>query len=40
VRGEIVFKSESFKRVEIKARIHKQDGKLASKALIRVGLHA
>jgi 3-hydroxybutyryl-CoA dehydratase len=40
VQGEIVFKSESFRRIEIKARIRKQDGKVVSKALIRVGLHA
>jgi 3-hydroxybutyryl-CoA dehydratase len=40
VTGEIVFLSESVRRFEIKARIRKQDGKLVSKALIRVGLHA
>jgi hypothetical protein len=38
--GEIVFMSESFRRMEIKARIRKEDRKLVSKALIRVGLHA
>lgn len=40
VSGEIVFKSDSFRRIEIKARIRKEDRKLISKAVIRVGLHA
>jgi 3-hydroxybutyryl-CoA dehydratase len=40
VTGEIVFKSASFKRMEIKSRIRKVNGQLVSKALIRVGMHA
>jgi 3-hydroxybutyryl-CoA dehydratase len=39
VHGEIVFKSESYRRMEIKANIRKEDRKLVSKALIRVGMH-
>ena len=39
VEGEIVFLSDAFHRMEIKASIRKQEGKLVSKALIRVGLH-
>jgi 3-hydroxybutyryl-CoA dehydratase len=37
--GEIVFMSEAFKRFEVKATIRKQDRKLVSKAMIRVGFH-
>ena len=40
VQGEIMFMSESFRRMEIKATIRKEDRKLVSKALIRVGMHA
>ncbi len=40
VRGEITFMSESFRRMEIKATIRKEDRKLVSKARIRVGMHA
>ena len=40
VQGEIIFMSESFRRMEIKATIRKQDRKLVSKAIIRVGMHA
>jgi acyl dehydratase len=39
VQGEIVFLSEAFHRLEIKATIRKEDGKLVSKAKIRVGFH-
>jgi acyl dehydratase len=39
VHGEIVFKSESYRRMEIKANIRKENRKLVSKALIRVGMH-
>ena len=39
VEGEIVFLSDAFHRLEIKATIRKEDGKLVSKAMIRVGLH-
>jgi acyl dehydratase len=39
VHGEIVFKSGSYRRIEIKASIRKEDRKLVSKALIRVGMH-
>jgi 3-hydroxybutyryl-CoA dehydratase len=39
VEGEIIFLSEAFHRLEIKATIHKEDGKLVSKAIIRVGFH-
>ena len=38
-KGEIVFLSDAFRRFEVKASIRKQDGKLVSKALIRVGFH-
>jgi 3-hydroxybutyryl-CoA dehydratase len=40
VRGEITFMSESFRRMEIKATIRKENQKLVSKAIIRVGMHA
>jgi 3-hydroxybutyryl-CoA dehydratase len=39
VHGEIVFKSDSFRRIEIKANIRKEDRSLVSKALIRAGMH-
>jgi acyl dehydratase len=39
VAGEVVFLSDAFRRLEIKASIRKDDGPLVSKALIRVGLH-
>jgi 3-hydroxybutyryl-CoA dehydratase len=37
--GEIIFMSEAFRRFEVKASIRKQDRKLVSKAIIRVGFH-
>jgi 3-hydroxybutyryl-CoA dehydratase len=40
VHGEIIFKSDSYRRIEIKATIRRSDRKLVSKAIIRVGLHA
>ena len=40
VVGEVVFLSESFRRLEVKATIRRQDRSLVSKALLRVGLHA
>lgn len=39
VKGKISFMSETFRRFEIKAAIRKLDGKLVSKATIRVGFH-
>jgi hypothetical protein len=39
VQGEIVFMTEAYRRMEIKANIRKENGKLVSKALIRVGMH-
>jgi 3-hydroxybutyryl-CoA dehydratase len=39
VQGEIVFLSEVYKRLEVKASIRKEDRKLVSKALIRAGFH-
>jgi len=39
VEGEIVFLSDAFHRIEIKASIRRKDRKLVSKATIRVGLH-
>ena len=39
VVGEVVFLSDAFHRFEIKATIRKDDGKLVSKATIRVGFH-
>jgi 3-hydroxybutyryl-CoA dehydratase len=39
VKGEIVFLSDAFRRMEIKASIRKEDRKLVSKATIRVGMH-
>jgi 3-hydroxybutyryl-CoA dehydratase len=40
VEGQIVFLMEAYQRMEIKASIRKADGKLVSKALIKVGMHA
>lgn len=39
VHGEIIFLSDAYRRMEIKASIRKSDRKLVSKAIIRVGLH-
>jgi 3-hydroxybutyryl-CoA dehydratase len=39
VEGEIIFLSDAFRRMEIKASIRKEDRKLVSKAIIRVGMH-
>jgi len=39
VQGEIVFLSEAYKRLEVKASIRKEDRKLVSKAVIRAGFH-
>jgi len=39
VQGEIVFLSEAYKRLELKATIRKEDRKLVSKAVIRAGFH-
>lgn len=39
VAGEVVFLSDAFRRLEIKATIRKDDGQLVSKAIIRVGFH-
>ena len=39
VVGEVVFLSEAYRRLEIKATIRNGDGKLVSKALIKVGFH-
>jgi 3-hydroxybutyryl-CoA dehydratase len=39
LRCEVVFLSEAFHRFEVKATIRKEDRKLVSKALIRVGFH-
>jgi acyl dehydratase len=39
VVGEVVFLSEAYQRLEIKATIRKDDGKLVSKALIKAGFH-
>ncbi|MGA2634330.1 MAG: MaoC/PaaZ C-terminal domain-containing protein [Terracidiphilus sp.] len=39
VVGEIEFLSEAYRRLEIKATIRKDDGKLVSKALIKAGFH-
>jgi 3-hydroxybutyryl-CoA dehydratase len=40
VQGEIVFLSEAYKRLEVKASIRKEDRKLVSKAVIRAGFHS
>jgi acyl dehydratase len=39
VTGEVVFLSDAFRRLEIKASIRTDDGPLVSKATIRVGFH-
>jgi acyl dehydratase len=39
VQGEIVFLSDASRRMEIKASIRRDNLKLVSKAVIRVGLH-
>jgi acyl dehydratase len=39
VSGEIVYLNDAYHRLEVKARIVNQDGKIISKATIRVGLH-
>ena len=40
VAGEVVYLNEAYRRFEIKAAIRKDDRKLVSKAIIRVGFHA
>lgn len=40
VQGQIVFLMEAYRRMEIKASIRNASGKLVSKAVIRVGMHA
>jgi 3-hydroxybutyryl-CoA dehydratase len=39
VQGEIVFLMDAYRRMEIKASIRNAEGKLVSKAVIRVGMH-
>lgn len=39
VEGEIIFLSDAFRRLEIKASIRKEGRKLVSKAIIRAGFH-
>ena len=39
VEGEIIFLSDAFKRLEIKATIRRENRKLVSKATIRAGFH-
>lgn len=39
VAGEVVFLNEAYQRFEIKATIRRDDRKLVSKAIIRVGFH-
>jgi 3-hydroxybutyryl-CoA dehydratase len=39
VAGEIVFLSDAYRRLEIKASIRKDDRKLVSKAIIKAGFH-
>jgi 3-hydroxybutyryl-CoA dehydratase len=39
VEGEIIFLSDAFKRLEVKATIRKDSKQLVSKATIRVGFH-
>jgi 3-hydroxybutyryl-CoA dehydratase len=38
ITGEIAFMNDTYHRLEMKARIHNADGKLISKATIRVGV--
>ncbi len=40
VEGEVSYLTEAYRRFEVRARIRKADGKLVSKATIRVGFHA
>jgi 3-hydroxybutyryl-CoA dehydratase len=40
VEGSVSYLNEAYHRFEIRARIRKVDGKLVSKATIRVGFHA
>jgi 3-hydroxybutyryl-CoA dehydratase len=40
VQGEITLLSSAYRRLEVKASIRNEKGKLVSKALIRVGMHA
>jgi acyl dehydratase len=39
VTGEVAYRTEAFRRFEVKASIRKMDRKLVSKATIRVGFH-
>ena len=39
VEGEVIFLSDAFHRLEVKASIRRDDSKLVSKAIIRVGFH-
>jgi len=39
VKGEVIYMTEAYQRFEVKASIRKSDGKLVSKATIRVGFH-
>ena len=39
VEGEVIFLSDAFHRLEVKASIRRDDRKLVSKAIIRVGFH-
>jgi 3-hydroxybutyryl-CoA dehydratase len=39
VEGQIIFLMDAYHRMEIKAAIRKIDGKLISRAVIRVGMH-
>jgi 3-hydroxybutyryl-CoA dehydratase len=39
VSGEIVYRTEAYRRLDLRGRIENQDGKVVSRAKIRVGLH-
>lgn len=39
VAGEISYLSDAYRRIELRGRITNQEGKIVSKAKIRVGLH-
>ncbi|ADW67559.1 MaoC/PaaZ C-terminal domain-containing protein [Granulicella tundricola] len=39
VKGEVTFMTEAYHRFEAKASIRKKDGKLVSKATLRIGFH-
>lgn len=39
VSGEISYLNDAYRRIEVKARVMNQNGKLVSKATIRTGLH-